>query len=237
MSTYQMNEQTDGQFSQALYLSAMLHAALIIIFTVKAVFFPAEPLIYENAVKVDLVALPDKIFPQTQSERSEPEAKIEKNATKDKAVNLDKAKKKQTDAFKKLRELEALEKIKKEMELESRKKRVSKVFKGNQLSSGTQLSGITALQHDNYIADVKKHIYQYWSLPEWLSNKHYKTQVLVKFDERGMVIYKKIIKSSGHPEYDEATIQAIEKASPAPVPPEKLARIISVEGVLIGFPE
>jgi colicin import membrane protein len=238
MSTYEIPQQSSEQFYRAIYLSLGFHVFIVVAFTVKTVFFPHESLTYENAVRVDLVALPDKLVPQLSAEEiSKIESKIEKKASKDKAVNLNKTKKTQKDAFKKLREMEALEKIKKEVDLESRKKRVSKLFKGNQLSSGSELTGIVALQHENYIAEVKKHIYKYWSLPEWLSNKHYKTKVLVKFDERGLVVYKKIIKSSGHPEYDDATLAAIEKASPAPAPPEKLANILAVEGVLIGFPE
>jgi colicin import membrane protein len=209
-------------------------------------------LIYENAIKVDLVALPDKLPPQSvpspatgkapaiePAKGTPPAPKVqEKPKVKEPdTVSLEKASKKEKAAMKKLREMEALSKIKSEIDTETRMKAEAKLFKGNQLSSGTELTGLSKINHDNYIAEVKKHIYDNWSLPEWLSQKELSAQVLARFDEKGNLIFKQIVKSSGNPSYDENIMEALEKSSPVPVPPEQLSKIISGEGILIGFPE
>jgi colicin import membrane protein len=245
-------------FSRAVGASVLLHILLVLCFLVKSVFFKGEPLIYENAIKVDLVALPDKLPPQEAPAPATPEAAApvvsepakptppipptpkvqEKPKVKEPdMVSLEKASKKEKAAMKKLREMEALSKIKSEIETETRMKTEAKLFKGNQLSSGSELTGLSKLNHDNYIAGVKKHIYDNWSLPEWLSQKELSAQVLARFDEKGNLIFKQIVKSSGNPSYDENIMEALEKSSPVPMPPEQLAKIISGEGILIGFPE
>ncbi len=255
MSTLTLPQQND-QFSKAIWASLLIHIALIMGFSIKTYFFESEPMIYENAVRVDLVALPDKMTaeqmqqPEATPETKKPDAKAEpkteitkpilvpkKEKSKEEAINLNKTKSKQSDALKKLKEMEALEKIKRELETQERMKKSAKLFKGNQISTGSELSGVSKIQHDNYIAGVKRHIYQNWALPEWLSKKELSAQVLVRFDEHGNIIFHQIYKSSGNGNYDDAIIEAVQKSSPAPAPPEKLVKIMKNEGILIGFPE
>lgn len=245
MSTLILPQQND-HFMRAVWVSLSLHLFIFLAFTVKTVFFENEPTVYESAVRVDLVALPDKLSPQEKTqEQASPtpvqEKPVEKKkiteVKKEDAINLNKTKNKQSDALKKIREMEALEKIKKHVETEQRLKKASQLFKGNQLSSGSELSGVSKIQHDNYISNVKRHIYQSWALPEWLSKKDLKAQVLVRIDENGRVIYRQIYKSSLNPTYDDVCLEAIENASPTPPPPEKLVKIMKNEGILIGFPE
>ncbi len=133
--------------------------------------------------------------------------------------------------------MEALSKIKNELETETRLKTAAKLFKGNQLSSGSELTGLSKLNNDNYVASVKKHIYDNWSVPEWMSGKDLSAQVLVRYDDRGNLIFRQMTKSSGNPSYDENILETLQKSSPVPAPPEQLAKIISKEGILIGFPE
>ncbi len=47
-------------FKRAIIGSVALHVALVAVFTVRAVFFPSEPLQLEQVIRVDMVALPDK---------------------------------------------------------------------------------------------------------------------------------------------------------------------------------
>lgn len=255
MSTLSLPRQND-EFTKAIWASLLIHIALILFFSIKTYFFDSEPMIYENAVRVDLVALPDKLtpeqlqHPEAAPELKKPETKVEpqketqkqvlvpkKDKPKEDAINLNKTKSKQTDALKKLKEMQALEKIKRELETQDRIKKSAKLFKGNQISTGSELSGVSKIQHENYIANVKRHVYQNWALPEWLAKKELSAQVLVRFDERGNIIFHQLYKSSGNASYDEATLEAVQKSSPAPAPPEKLVKIMKNEGILIGFPE
>jgi colicin import membrane protein len=113
----------------------------------------------------------------------------------------------------------------------------SQQIKGNVLSPGSSLTGLTKLQHDNYMSDLDTHIKQNWSLPEWLAKRDLKAQVRVLIDARGNILERKIVKSSGNPNYDEEALAAIDKSAPFPAPPEKFTAILSVDGIVIGFPE
>jgi colicin import membrane protein len=239
-----------------------VHALIFGVFAVKAAFFTGDPIVFESAIKVDLVGLPDKVtlpqhdIPESPAPVATPAPKVEtkvepekptpKLAIKEKkkelepdAINLKAAKKKQSAALEKLKRLSALEAIEKEVSDDNKKKALEKIkqYKGNVLSSGTELSGINQLQHDNYIAEVERQIRQNWALPEWLSHKDLKAQVRVRFDENGNIISRDIYKSSGNPSFDEVVIATVEKSSPVPPPPAKFVRILSVEGILLGFPE
>ena len=121
-------------------------------------------------------------------------------------------------------------------EADAKKTTAAKV-KGNVLSAGTALSGLSKLQHDTYIADLDSHIKQHWSIPEYLAKKDYKAQVRVRIDENGQIISRQISKSSGNPNYDAEVLATVDKSAPFPRPPEKFIAIVQVDGILIGFPE
>jgi colicin import membrane protein len=59
----------------------------------------------------------------------------------------------------------------------------------------------------------------------------------VFIDSRGNILGRKIVKSSGNPSYDDEVLATIDRSAPFPAPPEKFVAIVSVEGILIGFPE
>ncbi len=241
-----LQDKTGEIFRKAIWVSVSIHALFFLSVTVKNIFFTGEPLVYENAIRVDLVALPDKLPPAEQAAPPTPVTKPPPVAVKtppkelpkvNDSINLEKSRAKEKDAMKKLREMEVMDKIRKQLEAEQRIKAAAKVFKGNQLSSGTELHGLSKIDHDNYIAEVKRKIYDSWDLPEWLAQKNLKAQVLARFDQHGNLIFKQLIKSSGNPSYDENIMEALRKASPVAAPPEKLAKIIGQEGILVGFPD
>lgn len=162
------------------------------------------------------------------------------------AINLDKTKTRQKDALAKLKQMSAFEKIQQQEQEEERKRQEAaaaaaaakaRQIKGNQISSGSQLTGISRIQADNYIGDVERQIRQNWVLPQYLAKKNLKAQVRVRFDEKGQVLSAQIVKSSGNPTFDEIVIDTVQKSSPVPPPPEKFVRLFNLEGVLFGFPE
>ena len=273
------NHQQEDTFNRGVGISFALHAVLISFFTLKAVFFTPEAIDFTQAVRVDMVGLPDKVDPTTlpppstaketkpaPAPKEEPKPVVEKPAEKpaektvakpelpkhqpkkDDSINLEKNKASQQSAIDKLKAMAALEKIKEQVSEEKKKTPPAAApstetsadggkIKGNMVSPGTALTGLNKLQHDNYGADLNRHIKQHWTLPEWLSKRELKAQVVVYIDTRGNVLERKIVKSSGNPSYDEAVLEAVDKSTPFPAPPEKFQAYVSVNGILIGFPE
>jgi colicin import membrane protein len=256
MSTLNAPIYSDS-FNKFVWSSLAIHICIVGIFTIRAALFPDDPSIFQNAVQVDLVALPDKLdpanlptpaAPEAIKENVIPEPKAPKPALAEKkipkevdpeAVNLNKTKKKETAAFDKLKQLSALEEIERQEKEEAKKQALQKInkIKGNVLSSGNDLRGIAKLQHENYISLVENHIRKYWATPEWLKSKKLSAQVKVRFDEKGNIVYRSLMKSSGNQSFDDLVIDTVEKASPVPIPPDKFVRILNVEGILLGFPE
>lgn len=171
-----------------------------------------------------------------------PEVKISKSSD---GIKLEKINSTQQQAIDKMKSIAALEKIQNDVQkehlkqLESKGKRQDGSIKvrGNVLAPGTALTGLAKLQHDKYASDLDHHIKEHWSLPEWLSKRDLAAQVKVYFDERGNIIRRKIVKSSGNQSYDEEVLATIDRSAPFPAPPEKFISMVEVDGILIGFPE
>lgn len=269
----------EEKLSRGIGVSFALHALVISFFTLKTVFFTPEQIDFTQAVRVDMVGLPDKVEAKTlpppakeeakpalpdknpvaeKSVEKPPEKVVEKKtptlpkpepvkvtAKKDDGVNLEKVKSQQQNALDKLKAMAALDKIKEDVAAEKSKNPPgagksdtgAQKIKGNVLSPGSSLTGLTKLQHDTYASDLDGHIKQNWSLPEWLAKRDFKAQARVFIDSRGNILGRKIVKSSGNPSYDEEVLATIDRSAPFPAPPEKFLAIVSVDGILIGFPE
>ncbi|MCM2281557.1 MAG: TonB C-terminal domain-containing protein, partial [Bdellovibrionaceae bacterium] len=109
--------------------------------------------------------------------------------------------------------------------------------RGNVLSAGSSLTGLAKLENDSYLTDLDEHVKQHWHLPNFLANAGFSATVALFIDERGAVIKKELVKSSGNPIYDQTVLAAIEKSAPFPAPPAKLVNIFAVDGVRLGFPD
>jgi colicin import membrane protein len=256
----------DDDLLKGLKVSLGLHIALVAAFTIRAAFFTPEKIDYSAAVRVDIVGLPDKAqeqkLPPKQEEAAKPEpvkpepapktppkeAKVEKPVKAPKkdteAINLNKEKNKQKEALEKLKAMAAIEEMKKETEKENKKttstsdtKAQPTKIKGNVLSPGTALTGLNRLQHDSYLSSLDQQIKQHWYLPEWLSKKPLRAQVRLKIDEKGHILSREIVLSSGNSSYDDLALETIDKSAPFAAPPEKFVSIVAVNGLVIGFPE
>lgn len=268
MNYLEQDQPNDEQVLRGIGISIAVHALILSFFTLKAVFFTPEPIDFSQAVRVDIVGLPEKVdpkdllppaqeeakptLPDKETEKTKPQiatpapTKIETKTIPKKAdegLNLEKVKSKQQSAIEKLKALAALEKIKDEAKNDKKVSGSGKSnngaqkIKGNILSAGTALTGLAKLQHETYASDLDRHIKQNWSLPEWLAKRDFKAQARVYIDSNGNILDRKIVKSSGNPAYDEEVLATIDRSSPFPTPPEKFLAIISVDGILIGFPE
>jgi TonB family protein len=245
-------------------LSLAVHICAILLYSFKISFFPDESFLYESAIRVDLVALPDKLSTvpdppiEAPKEINEPikesrpreeittKAKdrklpvIEPNET---TVALEKLKDKKKNAVEsaidKLRKDVAIEKVKgmlKDQKNEDSKPQPT-IYKGNILSPGTELTGVNKMDHQDYHTALDRHVKEYWRLPEWVAKANLKTQVRIYLNENGLLVNAKIVKSSGQASYDESVMESVKKASPYPAPPTKFRDIVEVEGILLGFPE
>ncbi len=264
-----MNRTSDWEFENLslkkyIKLSVIAHVVVFLALTIKATFFTDDPILIENAIRVDMVGLPDKIqeappasAPATPAETpkqvempkkeptpppvvAKPEPVKPTPKVKDpEAINLDKAKSKQKQALEKLKQMEALESIQKDIEAENKKKAAQAAsqvkYKGNVLSNGSELTGMNKMQADNYTGEVLRHMKAYWEIPQYIKNNGLSASVLVRFDEAGNILSKTIVKSSGNSAFDDIVLSAVQNSSPVPPPPAKFAKIASVEGFLFRF--
>lgn len=257
----QVNQNSDSEsLTRPVAWSVIGHIALVICLTIKTYFTPEETLDFAPAVRVDIVSLPNKLpqkmlpyesLPEPPKEKEAPppppiqpkfESKAEPKAPaidKD-AVDLTKIREKQAEALRKLRAQEAIEKLKKLAQTETKTQKQGsekrRLIEGDEIRAGTALTGLNRLQHDEYVSALEPHIKQHWSLPEWLARKGLQATVQLRIDARGLLLDKRIVKSSGRAEYDEAALDTIDKANPFPAPPQKFISLMETTGVLIHFP-
>ncbi len=225
---------------------------------VKVTLFPTQEINFAEAIRVDMVGLPEKYDSNTLPEKIEepvkPEEKKlpekvteqkpkaeEKKAEEKKApdtVKIDKAKNKQKEALEKLKKMSAIEKIKQDVQNEEKRKQANeKLIKGQVISKGTALTGLAKIQSNEYLSRLDQKIKTNWQLPQWLIGKPLKTKILLKIKPNGEIADRQIYQSSGNPTYDEYSLLAVDKSAPFPVVPEKFTEVFSEDGVIIGFPE
>ncbi|HEY8271461.1 MAG TPA: TonB family protein [Pseudobdellovibrionaceae bacterium] len=149
MSSKQKSLIQDKDLAAGLKISVGLHVALVAAFSIRAAFFEPEQIDYTAAVRVDIVALPDKrpdhVPPQAPAKQEEaakaepkpkteptpvgpaqtskpPPQEVKSKVPKDsEAINLE-GKKAQKEALEKLKAMAAIEELKKSMEKEASKK-------------------------------------------------------------------------------------------------------------------
>ena len=249
-------------FKLGVGLSIAAHFVFVLLMLINFIFFRKPVLDLSQAIRVDMVGLPDKVDqhnlpgkaqekpvaePAPKAEVKKPVAKLpekEKLAPKTdpKTIDLKKTKTKQKEALEKLKKQSAIERIKQEMKTEDQQNKIQQdavkaIAKGRVISAGNSITGLDKIEANTYLQGLDQQVKQHWALPQWLINKPYKTQVLVKFDSNGQIISRSVMTSSGQPAYDNYCLQAVDQAAPFPKVPEKFVEKFSVDGVVIGFPE
>ncbi len=255
-----LNQQDD--FKKAFALSVFIHLFLALFFAIKVSFF-SKPLIdISQAISVNVEdfklgnTLPQKkesepaiiekefekeVAPEKETvpeqEISKPDPLPKKQPIKEKdTINLAKNKIKQKQALDKLKKMSALDKIKQELK-NSAKSQSKRPTKSRVVAAGSEMTGLDKIEAASYLQSLDASIKQYWTLPQWLANKNFRAQVLVKFDTSGQILSTKLLTSSGNSTYDNYCIQAITKAAPFPRVPNKFSQKFSVDGLIVGFPE
>ena len=155
--------------------------------------------------------------------------KEKQNKAMDKIKELENIEQKQSQAIDKLEAMESIERIKKEMESpEQNDPAVS-----NETKEGVEMG----FQELKYFTSLKAHINMYWSLPQELADRNFRTEIYTTINSEGHVLRGEIIKSSGNADFDVRVLETIEKASPLPKPPTKEIEKMLLKGVVFKFPE
>ena len=258
---YRTNSASDDGFSRYIGVSVALHLFVLAVLTVRAVFYPNEPMMLERAIRVDMVGLPEKkqtLPPEVKEiikEAPPPPKQVEEvkpvEAPKPKAlpekpkavkiendkVSLDKAKQKQDAALKRLEALQRIESQMKESKAKAQANAKPQPVRGNEVSPGSSLTGIAKIENDNYLTDLDEHVKKYWDLPNFLARANLSASVIVYVDAGGNVVKKVLAKSSGNEIFDESVMASVQKASPFPAPPRRLVNVFMVDGIQLGFPD
>ncbi len=241
-------------FKKGVYFSFIAHVAVILFMIVKVTLFPAQEINFAEAIRVDMVGLPEKYDSNTLPEKLEdpkkpeekklPEKITEKSKVDEKkekvpdTIKIDKTKNKQKEALDKFKKMSAIEKIKQDVQNEEKRKQENeKLIKGQVISKGTALTGLAKIQSNEYLSRLDQRIKTNWQLPQWLIGKPLKTKILLKIKPNGEIADRQIYQSSGNPTYDEYSLLAVDKSAPFPPVPEKFTEVFKEDGVIIGFPE
>ena len=252
-------------FTSFLGQSILFHCALLSLAIINISFFKGEEIKYIPAIRVDVVALPDKTTPrptpiiakkkappqiETKKPQIQPRPRVQPRPPSQAKLQLKKTKalpqqqKTQdvtTPSFvydKKLQEVgqKAIDRLRHIEKVQSMVKKEN-VIKGNRIAPGTALKGLDKLDYDDYIGVLHNHIQSYWELPQWLAvSDNLSTVVKVYLDANGYVINRELIRSSGDTRFDQIVLTAIDRASPFPKPEEKFIDIVYAGIILTAKP-
>ena len=161
-------------------------------------------------------------------------AKAKPPVSKSDTVDKEKLQQQQSEAIDKLKAMESIDQIKREVEEKPS-------YKGAQISEGisdTSNTGEEVLDFEvvKYFTLMKDHIKMYWSLPQELKVMQLRAEVYVEIGDNGVVLKRQIKESSGNEEFDVRVLETIERASPFPRPIPSVQKTLS-EGVVFVFPE
>ncbi len=229
-----------------LLISLGIHGIVLISLIVKP-FFSTHLEPYEQVIRVDVVAMPEKNQKIDEPKiKAAPEKKVEKSAKVEKKQEVIKKPqnvKKEVEIVKDedsgLSEADALKKLQQLTEKTPEKKTEEakpQEVKGNRVSKGSDLVGVEKLEYSNYRGVLHGFIAKNWDLPKWLLEGNLSAQAIIKIDKTGNIISKQLVKRSGNTIFDQHVITAIANASPVAPPPDKFKDIVYYEGVLLSFP-
>lgn len=252
-----MTSAADHSLERMLLYSLAGHVAVIFFFTVTTYIIGPSDVMLPQAIRVDVVGLPEKIErPEIAPKPSaaEPPRPKEKLPPKEAeapakpvAPVLPGPKAKAVDAKKALERVKkevnaakAMEKIREQIEKERAEKQAaatkSAVIKGNKVSEGNALTGLEQIDFDKYLAELQARLNANFEIPQWLADANLSAVVVITIDQRGYVTRKTMTKSSGNTVFDTIVMGTIEKSSPMPPPPDRLRGRLATSGIPVKFP-
>ena len=175
------------------------------------------------SIRVDMVKLPD-----LYSERGIKKEQKKKPVFLSKTEKPKKKSKKDTKKSKSLKKKEMAGAQDKKNRPSGSKKTINK---GNQLAEGAKegkdiLNSQQVSEINNYFTVVEEQIKSHWNLPKYLTDIDLTDEIEIKINDRGEMIYKQIIVSSGNDLFDSLVLKAMENAAPYPPPPASVRALI-----------
>lgn len=104
-------------------------------------------------------------------------------------------------------------------------------IKGNEISRGNSLTGLTRLDHDRYLDDIEIRIRKMWNPPKFLAKAGLRVRVVLYINHQGLITEQKVVQSSGNSVFDDSAVAAIEGAQPFAPPPSSLESLLAQQGV------
>lgn len=251
------NLSPEDAFQKFLWVSFAIHVAIFLGTTLKSLVLPGEEIKLQNAIRVDVVALPDKLptaeKPTPKVEKSAPAPAETKSATKPEPAKPDAIalkrdakdlKKAQEEAMKRLKQQqaqrEALERLKgaqTQNDVPEPPKRKN-LYAGNQISQGDSVTGLERIAFDEYLSTLRDLVNSNFTIPNWLANNpNLKASVEVTIDDNGKILKIALVRSSGNPTFDGAAQAAVQASAPFPPVPERLTRAWSSFTIQFNFPD
>lgn len=229
-----------------LFYSILGHFILLTVFMGEwSQLFFKQRLQIENAIRIDIEALPDIRLPvhtpaikkTTVKKPQVIKKKSSQKTLKKKSLSI-KPSYKRKDL--KTRQRQALDKLKTLQHIDKMRDSLKKFkYKGDKISKGQEVDGkiLENPIEEQYFVAIRNHINLYWNLPQELADENFKAKVYVVVNEEGKVLNWKIVQSSGNEDFDARVMETIQRASPLPkAPTHKLQRNMAA-GVVFNFPE
>ena len=229
----------DNSFQFFLALSLVFHFVLIIALVLSKSLpnwlKTEKKTLIQNSIRIDSIGLPDlpadkKIKttkPKAVLVQKDKKQKKKRQKTKEKKTEN---KRKKDRKQKKKQEKESRSKM--DVKNTSSSKESNELKKGNKISKGTGQgkSALTDQQRSAvhiYMNQVIHQIKIKWdNLPKYLADKNLTAQVEIRINEKGRIIHRDILISSGNIEFDSFVLKAIEDSGPYPPPPADIQSLI-----------
>ncbi len=114
------------------------------------------------------------------------------------------------------------------------------VLAGNKLSTGVQIYGsgnsASMTLFGAYVASIPDRVRPHWRLPSFLMGKNLRCRVRVWLNIDGSVRKAEVYESSGNPDYDQRSVEAVHSASPFPSLKDEFKNRALNGDILLGFP-
>ena len=224
-----------AEFFWFFALSLAFHVFAVLFFigseNFMQIFFEKKPQkIAEMSIRVDTVALPD-FQPKEEFEEENVEKPSFKPKVKKSKDTLSKSKKQKPK-----NQLKAKKIIKKSKKQIQTKKTTER--KGHRKSKGADkgqdLSKGQLLEIEMYNNIVRNQIHSYWNLPQHLMDSFLTAQIEIKINNKGELIEKQILISSGNDLFDSKVLKTVESSAPFSPPPASVQRLIE-DGIVLNL--
>ena len=226
------------QFRIFILVSFFVHIAVFLLLVLTPHQFMSKPVLIKEAIRVDMVGLPDLIQPQRKTVKKAVKPKAKSLPRKKKVSQKKKPLKKKPKEIVKKPPVSAQQAQTTAIENLKAQTAQPQTYKGEQISKGESLEGEVdpLLGHGYYFTRIKAHIKMFWNLPRLLADKQLKATVIIEVNQDGNVMRIRLERSSGNETFDQIVVETIRMASPLPAPPPEILHILR-QGVGFNFPD